>query len=274
VSIPTLGYHFDVNHLSIISGVTYLILLIILYSFLIKKIDNLNIAFRYITKRYTDRSQYKFLRNEFERNYDFTSDIEAADDTAEVAALATSVVEKDNIKTMDKLISTLNLRRRRYHYSYLTMNEVFTGMFIQNVNSAAKTITDKSGETRYQIKRFSLNAYSAFSSTMYWTPFITFLLIVINDLITIPYFLYNKLEEKLYDSNDILHSLYTDVIVKGFKFSEVNKNMKTILTIEVIFLIAILLFTIVCHRKNVKVRNMYNDFLKNGYRVSEQKASE
>lgn len=90
VSIPLLSNSFDINDLSLVSGITFLILTIILSFTLTREISNLEIALHAITDRYpknADSSKFPHL--------------------------------------LKKELRDFNFKRRMHHYNFLSMNEIF-----------------------------------------------------------------------------------------------------------------------------------------------------
>lgn len=99
VKMPILGNAFDVNNLGTISGITLFILLAILFFTIKREINNLRIAFRSITERYQDNSDEKLFEIQNEKKED-----------------------KDFIR---ERLNKINYVRRKHHYNFLSMNEVF-----------------------------------------------------------------------------------------------------------------------------------------------------
>ena len=99
------GVTIDVNDLVSVFGMTLILLLVVLKFLLIREKSNLQIAFNSISERYTARADYN----------------------KQVAIWKAQLPEKEKEDTenWDDLISDINFVRRRYHYNFLSMNEVF-----------------------------------------------------------------------------------------------------------------------------------------------------
>lgn len=97
IKLPILGNAFDINNLCIVSGLSFIILLIILRFTLTREKNNLRIALQSISERYTPDSDEKefeyYLRN------------------------CTSEKEQH--------LHKINAVRRKHHYNYLSMNEIY-----------------------------------------------------------------------------------------------------------------------------------------------------
>ncbi|MEJ7677376.1 MAG: hypothetical protein WKG06_05780 [Segetibacter sp.] len=87
---------FDINDLGIFAGFSFIVLLLILNFILNRKVSNLKIALNSITKRYSDDADEKCFE-------DFLN------------------LQTDKIKALH----AINLTRRKYHYNFLSMNEIF-----------------------------------------------------------------------------------------------------------------------------------------------------
>jgi hypothetical protein len=96
VRIPILSNAFDVNDLGIFAGFSFIVLLLILDFTLMRKVSNLKIALKSISKRYPENSDEKFFE-------DFL------------------LKQKDKTKALD----AINFIRRKYHFDFLSMNENF-----------------------------------------------------------------------------------------------------------------------------------------------------
>jgi hypothetical protein len=96
VRIPILSNAFDVNDLGIFAGFSFIVLLLILDFTLMRKVSNLKIALKSISKRYPENADEKFFE-------DFL------------------VQQKDRAKALD----AINFVRRKYHFDFLSMNENF-----------------------------------------------------------------------------------------------------------------------------------------------------
>jgi hypothetical protein len=110
VRIPILSNAFDVNDLGIFAGFSFIVLLLILNFTLMRKVSNLKIALKSISKRYSEDADEKCFE-------DFL------------------LKQKDRVKTLD----AINLTRRKYHYDFLSMNENF---IVPNKFNQVKTFID------------------------------------------------------------------------------------------------------------------------------------
>jgi len=116
VRIPVLGNAFDVNNLGIVSGITFLVLLIILQFTLAREINNLKIALNAISERYTDFANEK-----------------------EFGSVLVLKPEEDR----DSFLVSINYTRRQHHYDFLSMNEVFNLPPLKNSDYNYSSITHK-----------------------------------------------------------------------------------------------------------------------------------
>lgn len=110
VKVSFLGLVIDINDLASISGATLIILITILRFTMTREKNNLKIAFNAINERYSDLSDYATLKERYEKN------------------IITDAQKKIAPGTQNhwlKIISDANFIRRRYHYNFLSMNEVF-----------------------------------------------------------------------------------------------------------------------------------------------------
>lgn len=96
IRIPVVGNTFDVNSLGFVSGLTFLILLIIARFTLGRELVNLKLALNAITKRYPD----------FANQQDFEG--------------------KSAGYAWPDIMPSINRVRRLHHYNSLSMNEIFT----------------------------------------------------------------------------------------------------------------------------------------------------
>ena len=95
IKIPILGNAFDVNNLSLIAGMTFVVLLIVLRFTLGRELVNLRLALNSITNRYPDYANKDQFKN--------------------------SVADYD----WPDVMPSINRVRRLHHYNSLSMNEIF-----------------------------------------------------------------------------------------------------------------------------------------------------
>jgi len=100
ISIPLTGNSFDINDLAQVSGISFVILLIVLKFTLAREKDNLQIAFNAISERY-DADMFDPEYKEY------------------IDKLPGKIINMPNFKKL------INFKRRRYHYNSLSMNEIF-----------------------------------------------------------------------------------------------------------------------------------------------------
>jgi len=96
VRIPILSNAFDVNDLGIFAGFSFIVLLLILDFTLMRKVSNLKMALKSISKRYPENADEKVFE-------DF--------------------LVKQNDRT--RALAAINFVRRKYHFDFLSMNENF-----------------------------------------------------------------------------------------------------------------------------------------------------
>lgn len=119
VKIPVMGNSFDINNLAIVSGISSIILLIVVRFTLSREKNNLRIAFTSITERYDG----------------------GIEDELKIELLKRT---KGHKVDEDDLFKGLNRKRRRYHYNLLSMNEIFNIPELDSSNNILqKTATGK-----------------------------------------------------------------------------------------------------------------------------------
>ncbi|HYV90136.1 MAG TPA: hypothetical protein VE978_00040 [Chitinophagales bacterium] len=97
VKIPILGNTFDVSDIGLFAGFSFIVLLLILKFILTRKVSSLKIALNSITNRYSDEADEKYF---------------------------TEFLDKSPDKM--KALEAINLNRRKYHYDFLSMKEIFS----------------------------------------------------------------------------------------------------------------------------------------------------
>lgn len=146
VRIPVLGNTFDVNDLGIISGFTFLVLMIILRLTIAREINNLKLALLAITERYPASAN--------------PEDFEAYIKKQKQKSGNESVKE-------EAILRSINYTRRKHHYNYLSMNEIYT---MPPLDVEKKSVSGK------------ISGWVVVN--MYWLPFIVMAVITYNDIIT------------------------------------------------------------------------------------------
>ncbi len=196
IKIPILGNAFDVRDLGIFAGFAFIVLLLILKYILIRKVSNLQVTLQAVTKRYAKDSNEK----------DFTEFLEGKSE-----------------EQKQYLLEQINLARRKYHYNFLTMNEVFN------------IIPDTS------IKHGLDKTIEWFRRKIFFIPLYMCILLLINDLVnfylrtpkqyTASYILsvviscfymfsIGLLGKKCKDQSDELESIYSDFKKNNYKCEE------------------------------------------------------
>lgn len=145
IRLPLINTVMHINDTALISGIFLCILFLILIFTLDREEGNICIALRYITNRYT-----------------FDADAKKFEDF-----LAT---DKEQAK---KQLAEINKARRKYHYNFLTMNEVFT-----QPNTTFKEMLEDRADSSAHWKRRILG-------NKYWLVGGIYLLTLVNDLLTI-----------------------------------------------------------------------------------------
>jgi hypothetical protein len=145
VRIPILGNTFDVNDLNSVAGVTFLILLFILRFTIMREINNLKIALQSISERYPDTAN----KDDFQ------------------VYLKGRSKQGQGIKKKD-ILTQINFTRRKHHYNFLSMNEIFTLPPLE-IDEGKK------------INRVFVWA----ANHIYWLPSVIYFFILLNDISTV-----------------------------------------------------------------------------------------
>ena len=164
VSLPIIGNEFDVNNLSLLTGIAFIIVLLITRYTASREKKNLRIALHAITERYPEANYY-------------------LNDTAKMIDIVPEILLNQNslneIKLDDSAVNLFNLTRRRYHYNYLSMNEVF------NTPKDTHTEMDIQLEEEKQESGFKQSPIAKFVMRyLLYFPFWIYVLIVFNDIIS------------------------------------------------------------------------------------------
>ncbi len=145
--VPVLGNMFDVNNLGLISGMSFIILLIVLRLTLRREKNNLKIALKSISERYTDN----MIGGDYENFMPFI------------------LYSKDGMEMMNnEAARKINYTRRKHHYNFLSMNEVF--------NLPSLDVADN------ELQNTTLGRI--ISRHLFYFPYLIYLVIYINDLLT------------------------------------------------------------------------------------------
>jgi len=124
VKVSIIGVTIDINDLVSICGITLIILLIVLRFTITREKHNLKIAFNSINERYNSRADYLKLREIYINDeLSFAISKELTKDISNKERII--LLNSKNGAEWDDLISDINFTRRRYHYNFLSMNEVF-----------------------------------------------------------------------------------------------------------------------------------------------------
>lgn len=114
IKVNFIGIAFDINDLGSISGIALILLLIVLRFTITREKNNVKIAFNSITERYPQGADKKYF-NEY-----FDSIFKSPSASGKAGEKETDVPDEWESKLAD-----INYVRRRYHYNFLSMNEVF-----------------------------------------------------------------------------------------------------------------------------------------------------
>jgi hypothetical protein len=154
VKVPLLGNSFDIDNLGLISGISFIILLIVLRFTLIREKNNGRIALQSISERYFDTIVEKQLQEE---------------GIPKVRILFNSKTNKtEEIPSDDDIKREINKIRRQHHYNFLSMNEIFNLPHLEiSENKIQNSVSGK-----------------IISDYLFYFPFYVYTLIFINDLIT------------------------------------------------------------------------------------------
>lgn len=167
VQLPILGNAFDVNNLAILTGIGFVIILIIARYTSSREKKNLRIALHAITERYPEPEDYL---NETTKIIDILPSAFIIDD---------NLVQKYKALIDDKAIKSYNLIRRRFHYNYLSMNEVFT-------SPEDALMTEERDEERIETISFKKSPVAKFiMKYLLFFPFSVYLIIIVNDLLSL-----------------------------------------------------------------------------------------
>jgi hypothetical protein len=109
IRIPIIGNSFDINNLAVFTGMSFICVLIVLWVTIRREKKNLRIALYAVSDRYPNVDDF----NKYLAVADITGDWKFMDDH-----------EKGKIGT--KFLDEFNLTRRKHHYNFLSMNEMYT----------------------------------------------------------------------------------------------------------------------------------------------------
>lgn len=141
VYVPILGDAFDVNNMVLVSGIAFILLLVVLRFTLTREKNNLRLALESISERYYDG----ILEDEL---------------LLEARLIAGPRLE---------VVNQINRTRRKHHYNFLSMNEVFNLPMLEvSDNALQKTFLAK-----------------VVNKSLFYFPYFIYLIIFINDLTTI-----------------------------------------------------------------------------------------
>lgn len=200
--IPIINLQLHVNDTAIISGFLIITLLIILTYTLDREEINLCIALKSIQNRYSDNSDI----SQFSESLD-----EYPDD----------VIKRE-------LIMEINKTRRKHHYNFLTMNEVFT---------RPSTSADEELANEENLSQIEKNWAEWFLRNKFTIIPFFYAITLLNDLLTYK---------------------------KGYAYSVLKTNIH--LFFSAIFFATILYYSIKANKKSFKILCRYNAFKSNNYK--------
>ncbi|TFF34755.1 hypothetical protein [Mucilaginibacter psychrotolerans] len=147
VKVPIIGIQIDLNDMVAITALSFAILLYLLRFAIIREKSNLKLAFNSISERYPDHANFKDFKEKIEADrkteyYGKPKAISYEDQKAnkEIAKKKKTsdyqfIVPKtaqnqippipENAEKWRRLIADINFTRRRSHYNFLSMNEIF-----------------------------------------------------------------------------------------------------------------------------------------------------
>lgn len=164
IHIPIIGNAFDVNDLSVFAGLSFIIILSVLLVTIRRERKNLRIALHAVTERYPDPEEY------------------LDDYSQKIDVLPASAYEefKNSLDPGDQytkeFVSKFNLTRRRYHYNFLSMNEIFT------VPYDALRLRREKKLSRSFFKDSTLGKIVI--NKIFYFPYWVYLVIVLNDIMS------------------------------------------------------------------------------------------
>lgn len=201
--IPIINLQLHVNDTAIISGFLIVTLMIILMYTLDREEINLCIALKSVQNRYSDNS--------------------------DISQFSKMLDECPNNETRRELITEINKTRRKHHYNFLTMNEVFT----RPSTSADEVIANEESlsETENNLKTWFLK----------------------NKFLIVAFFYGLTL------SNDLL------TYRKGYAYSVLRTNIH--IFVSIIFFLAIFYYSNKVNKKSAKILYRYNSFKFNNYKI-------
>ena len=173
VKLPILGNAFDVNDLIIIVGFSFVILLVILRFTMMREVNNLKIALHAISERYPGHAN----KETFQPYLDAQAKIDP------------TLKEEDVLKA-------INFTRRKYHYNFLSMNEIFTlppleveeEEIDEKKDSKKKKEIEEEEKVEKKRKKGRRGWLSSFLlAYMYWIPAIIYFFILRNDMRTLEF---------------------------------------------------------------------------------------
>lgn len=211
VKVPILGNAFDINNLSFVTGISFVILLIILRFTLSREKNNLRLALEAINDRYPD----EFIEKDYNQ-----------------------IIEElggDRKQT----IRSVNYMRRKYHYNFLSMNEVF--------NIPPLSVSDNFLQRTLLGKIVIKN--------LFYFPYFIYLGIIINDSFTVEFGLQTSPVHTLFSlgfaflslnlisylchqcniQKVFVHNLFHDFHDNGYKLFPKNRRVFTYRTVDYVF---------------------------------------
>jgi hypothetical protein len=157
IKVNFIGVAFDINDLAPITGLSMIVLLVVLRFTETREKNNLRLAFNSISERYADDSD----KDSFIQYEELIIDATAAKDPAKPKPAKGAV--------WPVILKDINFVRRRYHYNFLSMNEVF--------NLPKISISQNVTQTKFI--GILINKY------MFYFPMVIYSLILFNDFTTV-----------------------------------------------------------------------------------------
>jgi len=214
VKVPILGNSFDIDNLAIVSGVSFIILLIVLKFTLTREKNNLKLAFNAITDRYTDLIEPELKDN--------------------VTAIATAQGISEKV-----VMAEINNIRREHHYNFLSMNEIFNLPYLTVSDKTLQNTTTGKIVTRYlfyfpyfiYLLTFvnDLSTWPEGFKVSFWHTIILYIISFI--FLTI----IARLSRSCNKQKLIVTQLFNKFYENNYRYQQVPKNEKKVTTVEAIF---------------------------------------
>ena len=228
IRITFIGVVIDTNDLATISGFSLIILLSVLRFTLAREKNNLKIALNSVSERYPPDADFTLFKKMVQKQ-----------------KMNTSAYDEEK---WDKLISDINFLRRRYHYNFLSMNEIFNMPFLDTSEN-------------YLQKRWIGKVINKY---IFYFFVIIFSLIILNDLCSVKkgfaenwghtwvtlissyicYVFVFDLSKKCVDQKLIIYKLFKNFWENDYKYDDNRYEPKPV-SIFIIFFIASILLSLI-----------------------------